>query len=632
MILCIVSLIIALTFASPGAAVSASQLILSSPFGDNSFVLQGKDLDGVATMDLTLTYDAAAWTNPRLDQGNLISGALMAVNSNTPGTLRIGVIRTTPIRGSGNIATLSFDARGNGAGKLFKLEARLTALDGNSLPVTVRVINPENQDAGGPDQPAVTDEPQNASPGQYSGGGSLAAPRAAVSPSQIFRPPTEGSGADMLPETVTGATVGTLSGQHGEGSGTIKTDAAPTNQTLSKGRSTEGKDGSPTKAKAEIHARSVLDRFKEYAGDRTPSAFIALFEPDRFRGFSQVPAIVLTDGETPAEVLISSDSGYKKSPAVSVLGGRLISLQEDQENAQARVLEFIPEDMPARLVLPNNNFVVVLPLVHAPKLNIDLDNSGAVTKEDFSLFLRNKETSDLNSDGKRDYLDDYLFTANYLAVNPDEMPDISSKPETPQEQSTFAGPEEKLSYALGMVLGQQFRSSLVEVDPDLYLQGLKDAMAGDAMLLTEKEARLAVDEFQRRLKAKRAVPPSAAGILSDIKVSFMLDPRLTRGMYMGERWVSPPTFTSTLQEGSEIAVDARAQGLDAAGRSLLVNPEWITTDPDLVTVKPGKKGSAKIIVKKAGQTSLKVVSQGVTKELSIKAIDKGNSLQVEIAQ
>lgn len=106
-------------------------------------------MSGVASMDLTLTYDASVWANPHLDQGELVSGAMTAVNSSSPGILRIGMIRTTPIQGSGVIAVLSFGSREDGACDLLSLKARLTSLDGSLLPVMVRVSNSENPEADG---------------------------------------------------------------------------------------------------------------------------------------------------------------------------------------------------------------------------------------------------------------------------------------------------------------------------------------------------------------------------------------------------------------------------------------------------------------------------------------------------
>ena len=124
--------------------------------------------------------------------------------------------------------------------------------------------------------------------------------------------------------------------------------------------------------------------------------------------------------------------------------------------------------------------------------------------------------------------------------------------------------------------------------------------------------------------------PDATG-LNGITVSFKLDPLLTRGMYMGDRWVSPPTFT-TVREGKELTVVARARGLSAMGKPIRISPEWTPADSDMVSVKPGRGGAVEIIVKRAGRTTLKVASQGISKELSIKATYQGGTIQVDISR
>jgi hypothetical protein len=202
---------------------------------------------------------------------------------------------------------------------------------------------------------------------------------------------------------------------------------------------------------------------------------------------------------------------------------------------------------------------------------------------------------------------------------------------TAKDAPALEGRKERQSYALGMVLGNQFRDRSVEVDPDLYIRGLKDALAGRKTLLTQTEAQAAVNAVQSELKSK-PITPKAAGALTDIKVSFKLDPRLTRAQYMGDRWVSQPTFTSTLKVGTELTVEARAHGLDAGGRAVAITPEWVPADPGMVTVSPDKGKGVEIIVKHAGESRLKVASQGVVKELLIKAMDRGDAMQVEISQ
>ena len=201
-----------------------------------------------------------------------------------------------------------------------------------------------------------------------------------------------------------------------------------------------------------------------------------------------------------------------------------------------------------------------------------------------------------------------------------------------QDSPALKSRKEKLSYALGMVLGNKFRDQSVEVELDLYVRGLKDGLAGSRTLLTAKEAQALVKTLQIELERKQAVQQGAATKIPGIQVFFKLDSRLRRGMFMGDRWVSPSTYTSTLHVGTELTVKARAQSLDAEGRRVAITPKWIPADPEMVTVLPNQGKEVKIIVKRPGQTSLQVVLQEITKELLINAMDKGNAMQVEIFQ
>lgn len=112
----------------------------------------------------------------------------------------------------------------------------------------------------------------------------------------------------------------------------------------------------------------------------------------------------------------------------------------------------------------------------------------------------------------------------------------------------------------------------------------------------------------------------------NIKVSFKLDPSLTRGMYMGDRWVSPPTFVAS-QQGKTCIIEARVEGLDKG-----VTPTWTPSVPNMVRVVPVQGQQVTITVLRAGQSSLNMTSQGVSKTLSIKAVYEGEEIEVEISQ
>ena len=63
--------------------------------------------------------------------------------------------------------------------------------------------------------------------------------------------------------------------------------------------------------------------------------------------------------------------------------------------------------------------------------------------------------------------------------------------------------KEKLSYAMGMDLGRQLRLQSVDIEPELFKQGLRDALSGGKTLLTEEEVRAAIAGLQAGLKEKQ---------------------------------------------------------------------------------------------------------------------------------
>lgn len=73
----------------------------------------------------------------------------------------------------------------------------------------------------------------------------------------------------------------------------------------------------------------------------------------------------------------------------------------------------------------------------------------------------------------------------------------------PPGATAIKGQKEKISYALGVEVGKDFRKQSVELDPDLFLKGLKDALSGGGTLLSEGEIRLILAELQAGLKRKQ---------------------------------------------------------------------------------------------------------------------------------
>jgi FKBP-type peptidyl-prolyl cis-trans isomerase FklB len=78
-----------------------------------------------------------------------------------------------------------------------------------------------------------------------------------------------------------------------------------------------------------------------------------------------------------------------------------------------------------------------------------------------------------------------------------------------QDAPELKSPKEKLSYALGMNLGNQFKTQSIEINPDVFVQGLKDTMSGGKALMTEEQAIAAISELQKELAQKQQVQMTA---------------------------------------------------------------------------------------------------------------------------
>ncbi len=126
-------------------------------------------------------------------------------------------------------------------------------------------------------------------------------------------------------------------------------------------------------------------------------------------------------------------------------------------------------------------------------------------------------------------------------------------------------------------------------------------------------------------------PEKAEATAVGLAFSFKLDPRITRAQYMGDRWVSLTTY-SINQNGTSATVDARAHVTDVTGQQVPVRPRWRPADPAMVTVTPDEGSDVTITVHRAGESRLQVTADGVSRDLTVKAVQNKDLLMVEIAQ
>jgi len=162
--------------------------------------------------------------------------------------------------------------------------------------------------------------------------------------------------------------------------------------------------------------QSVLERFRLYAGERTPEGLSALFGSPASTKIRQQPRIAISDGRTAVIVAIRIAALDGTAPNFSLRGASQVSLQRKKPD------EWLLTALPAKgslevaLMVATGKAMLELPLTVAPPLPADTD----LSLQAFKGYLKEKGSDsnplqDLDGDGQRDYRDDYIFTANYLS-------------------------------------------------------------------------------------------------------------------------------------------------------------------------------------------------------------------------
>ncbi|HJW47024.1 MAG TPA: hypothetical protein VJ484_11120 [Lysobacter sp.] len=81
--------------------------------------------------------------------------------------------------------------------------------------------------------------------------------------------------------------------------------------------------------------------------------------------------------------------------------------------------------------------------------------------------------------------------------------------------------------------------------------------------------------------SQRAVAQHVISPKQRLAVAFRLDPALTRSLYLGDRWVSPPSFYFA-QPGTQYVVQAKLQAIDSRGERIDLSGDWTTNDPEMI--------------------------------------------------
>jgi hypothetical protein len=407
------SMVLALCWSATAFAVST---VSTSSAGDGVFIVQGVGIESAAALEINIVYDTTTLASPQVVEGPLIAGAMIAVNPNVPGSIKIVVVRLSPVKGSGVIATLTFNRTGSSPGKIIALSTRLADVNGTLLASSVQINNPSETvaDASSSQGQNTTSAPSTPSTAPVIPGTTPTSPATVI----IAAPSTKIEESKASAEAEKGIQPRTpeFTGEGGNG-------ASPPARTPERAPASGDRTADAKVPESKIFSqKSVLDRFRDYRGARTPEAFISLFGKDDMFWYRQDPPVALSDGKTVVRVTFISTPGNKTSSDIAVMGARLISLKKDLDNTNTWVVELLPErgEYRASLAVSQGDVKMVYPLTIAPKLNVNGSRAEAMTGGDFYSYFKRRGTAsttafDVNNDGKRDYLDDYAITANYLA-------------------------------------------------------------------------------------------------------------------------------------------------------------------------------------------------------------------------
>lgn len=409
----------ALVFSSPVPAAAAE--ITLAGIGDNAFVLQGAGLTGVAVVDVQIVYDTATLISPRVEQGAIIPGdAIFDFNSSDGGEIRLFVrIRNNALAAAtGTIATFRFGSPDGAAGNVLSMSANLVNVMAMPVAARTRIVKWV--------PPPVSDPKADPEVGS----GTTATPGATVGPPAA--PTTTASGAVRSP--VSGARLPAgLSGDDGGGNlpagepeerellaPSADAPQPPRNERSGERAAADPQPTAPTEKKGSyVIYPTVLERFRTFTGEQTPQALLALFVPPAEQKVRQEPVAAISSGEDTVTLVIDL-SGKAKAPNFFLTRARVIGLEQVATGVWE--LETLPDEntMDARLTVLQDNGMLEFPMVVAPPAATGTTAPARATEADFARFLKERGTArqprfDLNGDGLRNYIDDYIYAVNYLA-------------------------------------------------------------------------------------------------------------------------------------------------------------------------------------------------------------------------
>ncbi len=193
---------------------------------------------------------------------------------------------------------------------------------------------------------------------------------------------------------------------------------------------------------------SIPERFRSYSGVRNLASLGNLFANPHPAGVTQLPMIAVSDGASYVVIELKLENDAAFAPNFAAKGAKLVSISHPVSNKW--MVTILPDkgSWKSSLIFMNGDVVKEVPLI------VTLPLPSDIIPDEKVFFVKGNDgtfgaiTRDLNGDGKLDYLDDYIFMANYLlrkpavkvADDPIKVETASPLPVYPVKQNPGAGP------------------------------------------------------------------------------------------------------------------------------------------------------------------------------------------------
>ena len=419
-----------LAVTSVGAAWAAPSLVVTGKEGN--YEIRGAGFEGIGAMDITLGYDPSTLSNPRVNQGGWVAGALFVPNLKTPGVVRVGIATTNSISGSGSIMTLSFDPVWGKQAQFTSLAATLHTQTGTMISPVSSIMTQDTTASPLAANPVSQPQTTTGQPVSSLSGSSTTSTPVVTTGSSVSTGTGQSTGSTFptsvtmgggqvsatAPEAVTSTHPSHEPGQpDAAASESVTEPPVPAGEKQPTGdvQTSAGTSKLPlSPVRKDIVYQSVLSLFKSYTGPKTLQGLTELFSQQSSAEFRQEPGIALSDGVTKVRVTFSRTTNLSDSPNFALKGAKLASLKNDESGYY---LEVLPDAgvSEASITAFAQGSAIEFPLVVAPPLGPKNVPNGKFDGASFALFLKEQGAAgDLNGDGRKDYRDEYIYTANYL--------------------------------------------------------------------------------------------------------------------------------------------------------------------------------------------------------------------------